>query len=434
VADVLINFRPTRHADPNESGVGVHFTFADGERAQFSRDLNRGSAGAANDLTTNAGTPIIGQGGGIYVPDDAASYRQGAVYAAGVAMAGEHEVTTAPAADRIVVQNGAQHLARVKSTGRFEASLNSGASYSTADWDFTGRGPFHWAVAHDGANQRLYINRTLADSDAVALGVPAGNIQIGRSGTTRRARFHNTQPDAAAVQRMYLRDFASRIVYQWTPRDVGEGPAGGILTGSCSGVGGWTCPLGAATMQFVWRPDLSIPNGGRLCLTDSQFVNLNRIDLEYGSRPFFGSVLIEHEARNPVFGGDSLVVGFTPRRGVDPTAAGSGAYSVRITNNGGGWWRTGLHYENGAQLDGADILATNVVAGSRCKTLLTRTVAGDFQVYSYTNTNGAWGWTAATVNNVAALAEGCITIAARGPYVERVTMFQGEATPHELGL
>jgi hypothetical protein len=425
--DVSNNRHPTRHADPSESGVGVHFTFADNERAQFSRDLNRGSAGAANDLTTNVGTPIIGQGGGIYVPDDAASYRQGAAYAAGVAMAGEHEVTAAPAADRIVVQNGAQHLARVKSTGRFETSLNSGATYSTADWDFTGRGPFHWAVAHDGANQRLYINRTLADSDAVALGVPAGNIQIGRSGTTRRARFHGTQPNAAAVQAMYLRDFARRIVYQWTPRDCGEGPAGGILTGSVSGVGGWTCPLGAATMQFVWRPDLSHPNGGRLCLTDSDVGAMSRIDLEYGSRPFFGSCLVEYQVRNPAT--DDLIVGFTPRRGVDPTAAGSNAYWTRMRQVAGPWYRSSVYLANGAQIDAADMDALPV-ANERCALLLTRAVDGTIQTYAR-NSRG-WWWSAATGNDVTVLPEGCLTIAPRGSYAERVTMFQGEMTPHEL--
>jgi hypothetical protein len=429
--DVSNNRHPTRHADPNESGCGVHFTFADNERAQFNRDLNRGSAGEANDLTTNAGTPIIGQGGGIYVPDDAASYRQGAVYAAGVAMAGEHEVTAAPAADRIVVQNGAQHLARVKSTGRFEASLNSGATYSTADWDFTGRGPFHWAVAHDGANQRLYINRTLADSDAVALGVPAGNIQIGRSGTTRRARFHNIQPDAAAVQAMYLRDFASRIVYQWTPRDVGEGPASGVLTGSTPG-GYATCPSGGATLQFVWRNDLSASGGGRLTLTDSNVAGNRRIELMHTKMPLFGSILIEYTIRDPVT--DSPIIGFTPVAGQDPVVAGSGSYWLNMYNTLGGWWRTSLYLANGAQIDAADCAVAPIVAGTRMKALWTRAVDGTNQAYVYNDAVKSWFWSAIMPVDVGVLSSNYITVCPRGSYIERITRFQGEFSPHEGGL
>lgn len=415
-----------RHADPTEAGV--HFTFGEGEQATFSRFLCRGAAGAAFDLTTRVGVPLVGHGGGVYVADDAGSYHQGAVYPAGVAMAGEHQVDALPAAARIVAQNGAQHLARVDAAGQFEASLNSGATYSTAAWNATGRGPFHWVVDHDGANQRLWINRRLADSDAVALGVPAGNIQVGRTGTARRLRCLPARPD---VNALYLGDFARRVVYAWKPWRVGEGPAGGIATGAV-GEGDWYCPSGGASLAFVWRHDLSEPGGGHLALTDSGALSMRRLDFMHTKMPSFGSWLVEYEVRNPAFGADGLIVGLTPQRGVDPTAAGSGSYWVTAGNNGGGWWRSSLYYQNGAQIDAVDCDVANVPAGTRCKLLLTRTVAGDWQTYTWRSSDNRWYWSTVTGNDVAALSSSYLTIAPRGAYVSRVTRYAGEMLPSEL--
>lgn len=414
-----------RNADPSERGV--HLTFGEREWATFSRFINRSAEGAAYDATTRVGCPLVGQGGGVYVADDAGSYVQGAAYAAGVAMAGEHQIDAAPAADRIAVQNGAQHLARVKSTGRFEASLNSGATYSTADWSFTGRGPFHWAITHDGANQNLYINRRLADSDAVVLGIPAGSFQIGRAGTSRRVRFMPTQPVARTV---YLRDFAKRIVYQWAPHDVGEGPAGGIPTGAV-GEGDWYCPSGGATLQHVWRNDLSVSGGGRLALTDSGAPSLRRLAYMHDRRPCFGSWVLRYEVRDPAT--DSLQFALSPLRDNDYSAAASASYWVHLRQVAGPWWRASLYLANGAQLDAVDTPALPIV-GDRGVLLLTHHVDGTWQIYNYLRSLRSWYWSVASPLEVTALSTNYVHIAPRGAYVEGFTRFQGEADPHELEI
>ncbi len=415
-----------RHADLAEPGV--HFTFGEGEWAQWSRYLCRGAAGAAYALSTRVGTPLVGHGGVVYVADCAGSYVQGAVYAAGVAMAGEHQVDALPAAARIVAQNGAQHLARVDAAGQFEASLNSGATYSTAAWNMTGRGPFHWAITHDGANQNLYINRRLADSDAVALGVPAGNIQIGRTGTSRRVRLPPTQPD---VGTLYLRDFARRVVYQWRPLDVGEGPAGGIPTGAV-GEGDWYCPSGGATLQFVWVRDLSLPSGGFLALTDSGALSMRRLDFMLSKRAMFGSWLIRYKLRNPVFGGDNPRIGLNRCRGDDMTAAGAQSIWWDAFNTGGGWWRNQLSREN-AGLIGVDADHAATAAGDDCMTLITHHVDGTLRIYSMSRMLGSWFWRlAAVVNDVTWLSYNYISIAPRQSYIRSVYAYQGEMLPSEL--
>ncbi len=416
-----------RHASPSDRGV--HLTFGESEWATFSRFLNRGDAGAAYDATTRVGCPLVGQGGGVYVADDLVSYVEGTAYASGVAMSGEHEITNLPAASRNVVQNGAQHLAHVVAvTGVFGATLNAGGPYSDTAYSLLNRGPFHWAITHDGVNQNLWINRRLADSDAVVLNVPAGFYRIGRAGTSRRVRLHPVQPDVAT---MYLREFARRVVYQWTPVSVGEGPVGGVLTGSTPG-GYATCPSGGATMQFVWRPDLSSPAGGRLTLTDSNVAGNRRIELAHTRMPLFGSILIEYTIRDPVT--DSPIIGFTPVAGQDPVVAGSGSYWLNMYNTLGGWWRTSLYLANGAQIDAADCDVAPIVAGTRMKALWTRAVDGTNQIYVYSDASKSWFWSAAMPVDVGVLASNYITICPRGSFIERITRFQSEATPHELGL
>ncbi len=431
--DNLINAYPQKFAEPNETGVGVHLTFGEGEWATFSRFINHASlGGAAFDHGTRVGVPLVGQGGGVYVLDDANSYIQGAVYAAGVAMAGEHEVTTLPAAARIVVQNGAQHLARVDANGRFEVSLDSGATWSTANWNMVGRGPFHWIVTHDGVNQNLYINRRLADSDAVVLGVPAGNSQIGRSGTSRRIRYHATQP---AVVPMYLRDFAKQILFHWQPSAVGEGPAGGIPTGAV-GEGDWSCALGGANLKFVWVNDLSLPAGGFLALTDDGALSMRRLDFMIPKSPMMGSWLVRYRTRSTAIGGDCPRVGLIRCRGDDMTAAGSQSIWFESLNNGGGWWRTQTYRENAGLIGvDCDILAANVPNGDDCATLLTHHVDGNFRIYEFSRTSRGWAWrAAAVVNDVTWLSYNYFSIAPRGSYIKSMTCFQGEMDPHELGM
>lgn len=424
--DILQNWRHRRHADTTQRGV--HLTFADNDIAIHAKPINRSLDGAAYDPGTRAGLPLVGQGGGVYVADDAASYWQGAAYAAGVAIGGEHEVTALPAAARIIAQNGADHLARVDAAGQFEVSLNSGATYSTAAWNALGRGPFHWVATHDGTNQRLWINGRDVDSDVAALDVPAGNLQVGRSGETCRLWCLPSQPDARS---RYLTELARRVLWQWQPRDCGEGPVGGILTGSYSGVGGWTCPLGAATMKFVWVNDLSLPGGGYLALTDTGALSMARIDLDLGRLPAFGSWLVRYKLRNPVFGGDNPRIGLIPMRGVDMTSATAGSYWVEAFNTGGGWWRTQTYRNN--VLIGVDADHAVTAADDDCAFLVTHHVDGNWRIYSYSRMLGTWAWrAAAVVNDVTNLNYQTLSIASRGSLIKSVECLQGEQTHAEL--
>lgn len=435
MADVNSAFYPTRHIDPNEPGLQAAYCFQDGELAVHGRYLNRAAlGGAALDLATRSGTPIIGPSGGMMAVDHG-SWWQGTTVDVGAlnfAYALEIDFPTTPGANQVIYQNGGGTHAIYNSLGIVAATLTGGASTIVTPYNVVGRGPALYHVLYDGVTCYLLANGTVADFDAVvALNTNVGLQYMRGPGDHRAHRVYNRRLTVAQARASYVRDFASKVLWQWQPRDVGEGPAGGILTGSYSGVGGWTCPLGAATMSFVWRNDLSDPAGGRLTLTDTQKVNLNRIDFEYGSRPWFNSWLVEYEVRDPAT--DDMIIGWTPRRGVDPTAAGSQSYYMRCWTAAGPWWRVGLFYENGAQIDGADAPFPGPVAGDRCKALITRDVDGSIQTWNYVpSPQRGWWWTTAVGNNVATLAEGNICIAPRGCYVERVTAFQSSMTPHEL--
>ena len=436
--DLSINRAPSRFSDANESNVAAHYTLSANELAVFGRHLNRHNLfGAAYDLTRSGAPRCGGLNGGIFCTDNANDYYTKATPVAVTAAQSAYvvevsDILTNPAAIRYFLVNGsvAGYDTRIDANGVISITFDRATLSSTAVGFGLGKGPLRVAGIYDGVNQSLVINGVVYDTDAVVPAAPNGFFSLGQHGTIYRAKVHNAQRTVAQERADYVREFARKVLVRWEPHGVGEGPAGGILTGSYSGLGGYTCPLGAATMQFVWRNDLSSPAGGRLTLTDSAAGAMSRIDLEYGNRPFFGSVLIEYQVRDP--NTDSLRVGFTPRRGVDFTAAGSNSYWVNMYNSGGGWWRTSSYLANGAQIDGADILLASVAANSRCKALLTRDVDGTIQTYSRCSTAGNWGWTAAAGNDLTVLNEACLSIAARGPYVERVTWYQGAMTPHEL--
>ncbi|MFA6169074.1 MAG: hypothetical protein WC700_20780, partial [Gemmatimonadaceae bacterium] len=394
--DVLINNFPTRRVDPDEPGLVAAYTFADGELAQFGRYLNRARSGAGYDLVTRAGTPKIGHGGGIYCVDEAASYRQGACYphdASNFSHTIQTVMTSVPGAFRLLLTNASQRF-YANVDGTIHVSSNAGATFSMTAFPILNRGPVVADLLYDGVNQILAINGRQADADAAVAAAPGALLSCGFHNEHRLVKVYNIRRTVAQARASYVREFARRIVWQWTPRDCGEGPVGGILTGSCSGVGGWTCPNGDAAMKFVWRPDLSHPNGGRLALTNTTLGTMDRIDLEYGSRPFFGSMLVEYQVRDPA--NDDLIVGFTPMRGVDPTAAGSLSYWLRMRSVAGPWWRSSVYLANGAQIDAADMDA-EPVANERCAVLLTRAVDGTIQTYAR-NSRG-WWWSAATGND-----------------------------------
>ena len=382
MADLIINQSPSRFSDPDESNVAAHYTLAENELSVWGRHLNRHNLfGAAYDLT-RAGAPRCGgKNGGIYAVDSANDYYTKATPVAVSAATSAYvieidDIVTNPTATRYLLVNGSAtgFDIRIDNTGVLSITFDRATLSSTAANFCNGKGPMRVAGLYDLVkNQYLVINGKVIDTDLVNCVAPGGFFALGQHGCITRAKVHNAIRSVEQERADYVREFAKKVLFSWTPRDTGEGPAGGILTGSTPG-GYATCPLGAATMQFVWRPDLSHPAGGRLCLTDSAVGAMSRIDIEYGNRPWFGSWLIEYQVRDP--NTDSLRVGFTPRRGVDFTAAGSDSYWVNMRNNGGGWWRTSVYLANGAQIDGADILLANVAANSRCKALITREVDG----------------------------------------------------------
>lgn len=424
--DVRSRFNPTRHIDPNEPGLLAAYTpYCDNEIAVHGYPINRAATGAAYDLVTRAGTPLVGQGGGILgVPGSywtrAALFPQLSGY--------EFDLETHTANNNNLFANGwggGFFMWNVAGSTRFSFNNVAGA---VVIGNVVGRGPCRIAATYDGASQYAILNGRVVDTNAVVPAVPAGVTRVGESDTTRMLKVWSVMPTVDQLRASYIRDFASKVIWQWQPRDCGEGPAGGILTGSYSGVGGYTCPLGAATMGFVQR-------GDRLTLTDTQAVNLHRIDFEFGPRPLFGTWIIEYQIRDPAT--DSPVIGFTPRRGVDPMAAGSTSYWAWMRTAAGPWWRVSMGYENNtaAPIDSADAPWPGPNAGDRCIAVVSRDVDGAVQTWNYVpNPQRGWWWTAATGNHVTTLAEGCLTVAPRGSYIERITWLQGAASPHEIGI
>jgi hypothetical protein len=67
------------------------------------------------------------------------------------------------------------------------------------------------------------------------------------------------------------------------------------------------------------------------------------------------------------------------------------------------------------------------------KALWTRAVDGSNQIYVYSDASKSWFWSAVTPVDVGVLTSNYVTIGGRGSYIERITRFRGEMTPHELG-
>ena len=440
MSDIFFNPYPARFVDPNEPGLLAAYTFADGELAQWGKYINRARTGAAYDLATRVGTPLVGQGGGVYVAESQTSYFAATV--PGSATQSRYtfdlELTSMPVALNVpmavhgTVAGGRTYLAYSDlGTGLVLCSLNDFATWSGTAFPVTGRGRILYDVGYNGTHQQMWTNGILADSDAVVAVVPNGQFRIGNFGTMRAAKIKtgvNSGMDAASIRASYIREFARKVVYQWKPSAVGERS---FATGNV-GEGDFYCPVGGAGLSTVWRTNLSEPGGGHLALTGDGAPSMARLDFMHPRMPIFGSWLIEYEVRNPAWGGDSPIIGFTPMRGVDPTAAASNSYWLNMYNNGGGWFRTSLYYENGAQIDGADLFAASVLANDRNKCLLSHDVDGSWQVYTYNSSIRAWGWTVATPVNVASLSTNYLTIIPRGGYVTGVTRYQGSMTPHEL--
>lgn len=438
MADVIQNQSPARFIDPTEPYLVVGYNYADNQLAQFGRYLNLAGAGAAYDLTTPVGTPIIGPNGGLFKNDDAGSYRQGATYTVGNTSFHYrvvHVQNAAPTADRIVFINGVQHWMAIPAAGTPYFTPNNGGGISISPFSTVGRGLCCWDAIYSGGTLTWLCNGRQVDQDVIAAGVPAaGALAVGRHGEHLATKVYTATATVDQCRASYVREFAKRLKFSWVPKDVGEGPAGGILTGSTPG-GYATCPSGAASMQFVWVNDLSAPGGGYLTLTDSGALSMRRIDIALTKQPMFGSWLIRYKLRNPVFGGDNPRIGLIGMPGADMTAAGSRSIWVESLNNGGGWWRTQVQRENAGLIGvDADIDVSVMGPGDDCATLLTHGVDGNFRVWAFSRMRGAWAWrAAAVVNDVNFLDYNWISIAPRGSYIKSVHAYQSEMDPHELG-
>lgn len=393
------------------------------------RGAIRDKSGNGYDLT-RTGTPLTGQGSGIYVNDAVGSYYSAGTFipvgASDFSYTLEHQMDVAPSGARYAL-NRSHYMFYCNAGAAPQISFDGGVTLSAAPFSAVGRGPYRLDGLYDGINQYNVMNGVVVDSDAVAPTWAGANpLLIGTHGTFRFAKVYNVRRTVAEARASYVREFAKQVLWQWTPHRE----FAGIATGTTGGDDDWYSPVGGSGLSIVWRTDLSEPAGGHLALT-ADAGSMARIEFPF-RRPLFGSWLISYEVRNPAFAADTPIVGFTPMRGVDPTVLGSGSYWAQMYNNGGGWWRTSLYYANGAQIDGADVLAASVVAGTRMKALITRDVNGDWQVYTYCSTTKSWGWTVAVGNDVNALSEGNIVIIPRSSYIERVTYLQSELTPHEL--
>lgn len=436
MSDVLNVPYPKSVIQSNEPGLITGYDFQDNELSTWGKYCNKCSVtGAVYDIT-RAGTPRIGQGGGIFVTDDANSYYTNAaaipVTPTTSAYAVEIEIDANPTATRYLLVNGSATGAdiRLSNTGVLSATFDRATLSSTAAGFCNGKGPMRAAALFDGVNQHLVVNRRVIDSDAVVPAALAGFFGIGQHGTVRKAQVYRAVRPLAEESAAYVSQFAKRVKFSWMPVSCGEGPAGGILTGSTPG-GYATCPSGGATMQFVWRPDLSIPSGGRLALTDSGAISMRRIAIAHTRQPVFGSWDFSFDVRDPLT--DDVIIGLTPLPETDPTIAGSGSFWFRSHRVPNPWWRTEVHFENGASIIDVD-MADVIQAGDRIHVRVTHDVSGDWRVYAYNSRQNSWYWRNAVGNSVATLTSNYVVAAPRGSYLFGVSKQQGEATPHEAGI
>ena len=426
MADTKHNWYPLAAIDPNEPGIAAAYTFPPTELARYGYPKNRHALyGTAYDLATRVGAVKVANGYGVRVDDDAGAYYRGATVTQGIGLVGDVMYDAAPAAARIAVTNGGEHQIRIDAAGTISITLDNGGTYTTTGYSLAGRGRNYVTADHDGTNQRVWINGRVAAQNAVALSVPAGgNLDLGLHGSWRRLVIPSAW--TTPVRTRYLREFARNVIVIWKPQDVGTGPSGGIVAGR-TGRGTWVCPLGGATMSFVWVNDLSYPAGGYLALTDTGALSLRRISLMAMNRPAFGSWLWEFTIRDPA--ADNPYFALAPLPDTDPTAASSNAYwvSSRIV---AGVWNTDLYLANGASI--VNVTGGVPVAGSKMKVLLTRHTNGDWRLGH--SINGVWYWQDVAGNNVTVLSENWIQTAPRGSYITGYTHWLGEMSPAELEI
>lgn len=428
MSDSIRRQYPPRNLQPEVGVVASHTCDTVGSPP---RVVNK-QGDAAYDLTTKAGTPKVGYGGGVYCVDEAGSYWQGTTYSTGNTSFHYrlvHEQRTATTVDRIIFINGVQHRFAAPAAGTIYFTPNNGGGLSISPFSTVGRGPCVWDALYSGGTLTLLCNGRQADQDVIAAVAPAGGVMaVGRHGEHLMTKVYNATETVVDARASYAEEFAKPVTHSWKPNAVGEGPAGGIRTGSFGP--DWSCPLGGATLQYVWRTDLSEPAGGHLALTDSGALSMRRIDIQGSRCPVFGSWIIDYEVRDPAT--DDMIFALSSIPGQDPTLAGSGAYWVRMYTAPGPWWRAGLYLANGAQIDAVDLPFPGPIAGDRGQLLITHSVDGSWQMYNRVRSLKLWYWSAATPVDVGQLWTKDYTIIPRGMYINGFYRLQSEITPHEL--
>lgn len=432
MADTIHNTIPSNFVDSEEVGVAAHYTFPQGMLSRFGYYKNQMTIGAGGaDLSIRAGNPYTGEKYGLSGGVSTTSYWStpgGTSISAALGFVVDYEMLSTPTAFQQIIYHGSapQHQLRVFAGSVIpRISLNSGVTETFPAFGIIGRGRVHLTADHDGTNQRSWINGRVVAQNAAAFQSPGavGALLVGRHGTYRRVVI----PVAwnTPIRTRYVREFAKSVQWSWQPRIVGEGPAGGILTGA-TGEGGWYCPLGAATLGFA--PITTLGGGLVLGLTDT-VISMSRLDFMHARLPAFGSWLFHYKTRNSATDNPRFAIHDT--RGVDFTAAGSTSYWVDCVQ-AAGVWRTTFRRENGA----AQITVDQPLpaANTECAVLLTRHPSGDWRLYSWTGTSGWAGNPAVVANDITYLSSNYVSISPRGPWVLRATKYLGEMEPSELEI
>jgi len=280
---------------------------------------------------------------------------------------------------------------------------------------------------HDGVLQRFLINGRLADSDAGALGVPAGLHRPGYHGEISRIKIHAVSLGGdSAYRASYVREFARELIYAWRPERVGEGPAGGIATGSV-GEGDWFCPLGAATMAFGLVRSARLAAGQSLALRSTGAVGQECLAFAHPKAPAFGSwdwgFLADDLACQPM-------VGLSPLRTTWLAAAAGGTYYT-LVQVAAGLWQATLHRDNGAAL----LTVTHPTAaavGDLVSVRFSRDVSGNWRLRLVVN--GVVASSAAVANDVTYLDSNYVVVAPRKGKILGFVRHQGEAEPEEVAV
>ena len=433
MGDLILNPYPTRHVDPDEPGLVAAYTFSDNELSVHGRYLNRARTGAAYDLATRVGTPLVGQGGGVYVAESQTSYFAATV--PGSATQSRYtfdlELTSMPVALNVpMVVHGTVAGGRTfpaysdLGTGLVLCSLNDFATWSGTAFPVTGRGRILYDVGYNGTHQQMWTNGILADSDAVVAVVPNGQFRIGNFGTMRAAKIKtgvNSGMDAASIRASYVREFAKNVTFNWTPRSVGESSTG-IVTGQC--LDELYCPSGHSSLKFVYDRE-----NNQLGLQCDWSVSYYRLSTPRPRRPLFGSWLLRFKTRASASAGEGIVFGFVNNRTQEPTITPASYWGMIWSL--GGIWTARLHRGNVPVVLLTTQLPSIPPNGTNIDVLITRDVAGNWRLGMRAGKN-PWVYNDATVaNDVTYLDFQYLVVDPQGSMFLSMTEYQSEMTPSE---